>query len=88
MFALPERVTVAEAAALARDAVTRLRGGQGAWRVEAAALRQFDSACLSLLLELRRAAGARAVNVVNAPARLVHLAEAYGVSFLFGEAGA
>lgn len=79
---------MAEAAALAREAVRRLQGEQGAWRVDAAALRQFDSTCLSLLLELRRAAGARAVAVVGAPERLRHLAEAYGVSFLFGEAGA
>ncbi len=88
LFALPERVTVAEAASLARDAVTRLRAAQGALRVDAAGLRHFDSTCLALLLELRRAAGARRIDVIAAPQRLLHLAEAYGVGFLFAEAEA
>ena len=83
VFALPARVTVAEAAALSREARGRLRGAPGAWRVDASALRQFDSTCLSLLLELHRASGGAEVEVVGAPERLVHLAEAYGVRFLF-----
>ncbi len=78
-FALPRRVTLAEATAVCRDALDALRAAapQGPWRVDAAALEQFDSSCLALLLELRRGCGALQLHGV--PPRLRQLARAYGV---------
>ena len=86
-FALPASVTVANAGAAVRLALGELGAEPTApsWEVDAAALRDFDSACLALLLELRRQAGDRALRVRSAPPRLVHLATAYGLDFALGE---
>ena len=83
---LPERLTVADAgrvlaelrAALAAQAGERVA-------VDAAALQQFDSSALALLLELRRELqrGGRQLQVLNWPARLRDLVAAYGVAELF-----
>ncbi|SCC95580.1 conserved hypothetical protein [Thiomonas sp. X19] len=89
-FVLPASVTVAEAGEVVRQALGALRAAPTAqlWEVDAAALRDFDSACLALLLELRRQAGDRALRVLSAPPRLAHLATAYGLDFALGEAAA
>jgi phospholipid transport system transporter-binding protein len=86
-FALPPQVTVMEAGEVARTAIAALRNaeGSGAWIVDAAALQTFDSSCLAVLLELRRHAGARSVELRRVPPRLEHLAVAYGMEFALGQ---
>ena len=86
-FALPERVTLDDASSTLESAVAALRG-DGAWAVDAAALRVFDSSCLALLLELRRRAGAAGLEVIGVPDRLRALAGAYGIDFALGEGAA
>ena len=86
-FVLPASVTVADAGTVVRQALGALRAEPTAhvWEVDAVALRDFDSSCLALLLELRRQAGERALRVRSAPPRLAHLATAYGLDFALGE---
>ena len=52
--------------------------------VDASALQQFDSSALAILLECRRQALAanKAFSVLNAPPRLLQLAQVYGVAAL------
>jgi phospholipid transport system transporter-binding protein len=80
-YVLPDRVTLGEAAAVRAQALAALRAAAptGPWEVDAGALAAFDSSCLALLLELRRACGV--VRLRAAPPRLVQLARAYGVEF-------
>ena len=82
-FPLPARVTVSEAGAVAARALAILRAGDASqpWTVDASTLQTFDSACLALLLELRRHAASRGLRVLGAPPRLAHLATAYGLDF-------
>lgn len=82
-FTLPERVTVTEAGDVATHALTALQtsAANESWVIDASALQTFDSACLALLLELRRHAGRRDLQVRGAPPRLEHLATAYGLDF-------
>ena len=82
-FSLPERVTVAEAGDVVTRALAALRAGDAneTWIIDTSALQTFDSACLALLLELRRHAGRRDLQVHGAPPRLEHLATAYGLDF-------
>ncbi|MCC8396463.1 STAS domain-containing protein [Paraburkholderia sp. MMS20-SJTR3] len=56
----------------------------GAGGVDCAPLTQFDSSALAVLLAWVRAAGARGVEfeIVNLPAGLASLAQAYGVDTL------
>ena len=56
----------------------------GATEVDCAPLKQFDSSALAVLLAWQRAATARgaALTVVNLPAGLASLAQAYGVNTL------
>lgn len=86
-FALPPRVTVMEAGAVARAAIAALGAGEqpGVWIIDAGALQAFDSSCLALMLELRRHAGTRSVELHNVPPRLEHLALAYGMEFALGQ---
>ncbi|MBW4049249.1 MAG: STAS domain-containing protein [Proteobacteria bacterium] len=86
-FALPPQVTVMEAGEVARTAIAALGNGEGAgtWIIDAAALQTFDSSCLAVLLELRRHAGARSVELRRVPPRLEHLAVAYGMEFALGQ---
>ena len=81
-YLLPERVTLDDAAAVRAQALAALRAAapQGPWEVDAGALVAFDSSCLALLLELRRAAAD--VHLRAAPPRLAQLARAYGVEFV------
>ncbi len=82
-FALPPRITLDDASAVCRDALGALRAAapQGPWLIDAAALTEFDSSCLALLLELRRACGA--LQLRGVPPRLRQLVHAYGVETLF-----
>lgn len=66
--------------AMAKD----VTGGHGEIVVDASALKQFDSSALAVLLECRRLALAagRDFSVWNAPARLLQLANVYGVEEL------
>jgi len=56
----------------------------GARGVDCAPLKQFDSSALAVLLAWQRAANARgaALEIVNLPAGLASLAQAYGVDTL------
>jgi len=56
----------------------------GATQVDCAALTQFDSAALAVLLGWRRAAAVRGLSlqVLNLPAQLANLAGAYGIDTL------
>ena len=74
---LPQTATLAQAAALTAqlDAVDV---------IDAAALRDFDTSAVALLLEASRRARARGVQlrVLNVPAKLRELARLYGVDGL------
>lgn len=86
-FKLPAQVTVAQAPELARQALRALAGSSAPWRVDAGELQGFDSACLALLMELRRRAAGGGLEVLRVPERLRTLAHAYGVGFVL-DAGA
>lgn len=83
---LPERLTAADAGRVLADLRAAL-AAQAGERValDAAALQQFDSSALALLLELRRELqrSGRQLQVLNWPARLRDLVAAYGVAELF-----
>ena len=81
-YLLPARVTLGDAAAVRAQALAELRAAAptGPWEVDAGALSTFDSSCLALLLELRRAVAVLRLRAV--PPRLVQLARAYGVEFV------
>lgn len=85
-FTLPAQVTLAQAPELARQALRALAGQGAPWRIDAAGLERFDSACLALLMELRRHAGAGGIEVLQVPERLRTLAHAYGVGFVLDAA--
>jgi len=59
----------------------------GASAVDCAALTQFDSSALAVLIAWQRAAQARGItlSVLNLPAALASLARAYGVESLLHE---
>lgn len=86
--ALPATLTLAQASATVAALRTALERspGDGAWEVDAQALAEFDTAALSVLLELQRVARARGVElaVTGAPAKLRQLATLYGVDALLG----
>lgn len=82
LLALPDRLTLAEAAAtLARlgDALSRQPGATV--EVDAGSLRVFDSSALAVLLELRRRllSQGKSLRVSGWPGRLEELASLYGV---------
>jgi phospholipid transport system transporter-binding protein len=86
---LPATVTMATAGPLTQSVTAAAQdlGGQAAGsplRIDAAALTQFDTAALALLLHARRAAKAagRGIEVVGAPPKLRQLAALYGVQEL------
>lgn len=76
--------TLTHASAKAALAAGLARIGSGAMAVDCAALTQFDSSALAVLLAWQRAATARGTPlvVVNLPAGLSSLAQAYGVDSL------
>ncbi len=79
---LPPSVTVADVAGLLPALQTALEDGQ--MHIDAAALTDFDTSTLALLLHARRLAESRgaAFRVSGAPPKLVELAELYGVDSL------
>ena len=82
-LALPASVTFADVRAAVQGLATA-PAAAGPWRVDATALRNFDSAAIALMLDLRRralAAGAT-MSVQGAPATMVDLATLYGVADL------
>lgn len=85
-LALPERLTLADANGVLTALQAALPAGDAAVVVDAAPLRELDSAVLAVLLALRRlpAMQGRALRVDGAPERLVELAELYGVAELLG----
>ena len=72
---LPATVTLDGAAALS-DALD----AEPAGTIDASALSEFDSSALAVLLQARR----RGMQVRGAPAKLVQLAQLYGVDELLG----
>ena len=81
-FSTGNTLTHASARAALAAGLERIAGG--ARSVDCAPLTQFDSSALAVLLAWQRAAGARgaALDVVNLPAGLASLAQAYGVDTL------
>jgi phospholipid transport system transporter-binding protein len=82
---LPEQATMDQAAALAETIPAALAAaGDGVLRVDASALKQFDSATIALLMQARRSAQAagRGFAVDHLPAQLAQLARLYGVEEL------
>lgn len=97
MLVLPASLTHREAPDAVRMLAQTLRretaGGHAAdlrasLVIDASALTQFDSSALAVLLECGRLAGAngRALEVRNAPVKLVQLARLYGLDAVLGVA--
>jgi phospholipid transport system transporter-binding protein len=80
--------TLTHASAKAALAAGLQRIAAGANGVDCAALTQFDSSALAVLLAWQRAGEARgaAFEIVNLPAGLASLAQAYGVDTLLRRA--
>ncbi|PRY01324.1 MULTISPECIES: STAS domain-containing protein [unclassified Paraburkholderia] len=78
--------TLTHASANAALAAGLQRIAAGANGVDCAPLAQFDSSALAVLLAWQRAAQARGATfeIVNLPAGLASLAQAYGVDTLIG----
>ncbi len=76
--------TLTHASAKAALAAGLARIASGATAVDCAALAQFDSAALAVLLAWQRAARARGatLDILNLPPKLASLAQAYGVDAL------
>jgi phospholipid transport system transporter-binding protein len=81
---LPASATLDNAVELAAALPGQIGTGSGPLRVDASALKAYDSSTLSLLLEARRQALAagRGFEVTGAPPTLVALAALYGVDEL------
>jgi phospholipid transport system transporter-binding protein len=89
MHALPATLTLAQANEAVRAIELTLGQGtveQGALVIDAAALANFDTSAIAVLLEARRLAQAagRAFRVQGAPAAMIELAGIYGVDALLG----
>lgn len=82
--AFPSGATLTHASASAALAAGCARIAAGAAAVDCAALTQFDSSALAVLLAWRREAQARgrALDILNVPAGLASLAQVYGVDTL------
>jgi phospholipid transport system transporter-binding protein len=81
MLGLPSKLTHPEAA---NHAAWQADARAHQWQIDCAALQDFDSSALALLLDLRRAAilDKQTLTVHNAPQRLMQLATLYGVNEL------
>ena len=82
---LPAAVTLEQASASLRLLDDGLAlAGVSALRIDATALREFDSSALALLLEAQRRVKAQggSVVVVGAPPKLIELARLYGLNQL------
>jgi phospholipid transport system transporter-binding protein len=81
-FAAASSLTVASAKSALADGLARIAAGATA--VDCAALTQFDSSALAVLLAWQRAAKTRGATlaILNLPPKLASLARAYGVDAL------
>ena len=86
-FAAGSSLTVASAKSALADGLARIEAGATA--VDCAALTQFDSSALAVLLAWQRAAKARGatLDILNLPPKLASLANAYGVDALIEGTG-
>lgn len=82
---LPAKVTLAQAAAIARDLSAQCRSAGAVVTLDASALQVFDSSVLSVLLQCRRACSARGqhLELTGLPLRIQNLARLYGIAELF-----
>jgi phospholipid transport system transporter-binding protein len=90
-LALPVDLSLKDAASVCQRLCAELRSqGEAKVVVEAGALRRFDSSALAVLLECRREATLLRKPFVlqGAPAKLLALADLYGVRELFNAAPA
>ena len=85
---LPDTATLATAQALLGALQTALAGGEGALQIDARALTSFDTSAVAFLLQAQRLgqAAGRPVTLSGAPAKLLELAQLYGVDGLLNEA--
>ncbi|KVK85130.1 anti-anti-sigma factor [Burkholderia ubonensis] len=81
-FAAGSTLTHASAKAALASGLAQI--GAGATAVDCAALAEFDSSALAVLLAWQRAAKARGarLDILNFPPKLASLAQAYGVDAL------
>ncbi|AWU98475.1 anti-anti-sigma factor [Burkholderia sp. JP2-270] len=81
-FEAGSSLTVASAKSALADGLARVDAGATA--VDCAALTQFDSSALAVLLAWQRAAKSRGatLDILNLPPKLASLARAYGVDAL------
>ena len=86
-FEAGSSLTVASAKSALADGLARVDAGATA--VDCAALTQFDSSALAVLLAWQRAAKARGatLDILNLPSKLASLARAYGVDALIDGTG-
>ncbi|WP_423759030.1 STAS domain-containing protein [Burkholderia sp. NLJ2] len=86
-FEAGSSLTVASAKSALADGLARVDAGATA--VDCAALTQFDSSALAVLLAWQRAAKSRGaiLDILNLPPKLASLARAYGVDALIDGAG-
>ena len=85
-FVLPPQLTLAQVRSELERLQTELAARPAALQVDAAALSDFDTGALALLLEGRRQAGAAGLGfeVQGAPVGLRQLAALHGVDGLLG----
>ena len=81
---LPAAATLDQVAALAAALPARVAEGSGPVRIDASALKDFDTSAIALLLQARRLAQAagRGFELSGAPPKLAQLAQLYGVAEL------
>lgn len=85
VLALPAEVTLTKAKALEAEVDAALAAADAAGlRIDAAALQDFDTSAIALLLHVQRGARARALplQLDGAPSKLRELARLYGVEEL------
>jgi phospholipid transport system transporter-binding protein len=81
---LPATANLGEAARLAQALQGEMAAGSGTVTLDASALQVYDTSTVALLLQLRRVAQAagRPFELLSPPAKLVQLAQLYGVDEL------
>lgn len=86
VLALPATANLSAAADLADRLQTQLDMGSGPVQVDCQALQVYDTSTVALLLQLRRLAQAagRPFALLAPPAKLLQLAQLYGVEDLLG----
>jgi phospholipid transport system transporter-binding protein len=91
MTTLPASLTLRDAQSVLESLRQSFAADGGVvWRIDAAPVAQLDTSALAVLLECSRlAAGAsRKLEIVDPPARMIDLAQLYGVDGLLGMAAA